>query len=680
MPKSLKVAFFAVAAVVALYFGQTQLARFFAALAVSAALTPSSKGFRPSREGQQALRDGAAVRAMAFGRVKLGADAHPIYDTNSDNRFLRIQILNHGEIDSFETFFLDSEEVGVDGNGLVNVSTDNKWNTRVWIVGFLGSDAQTAMAEPLADYSLWTTNHRLRGCAGVWIKQRPIKATSDRARHVNRELFFNAVIKASNQIFDPRGGGSTGWSDNAALVLLWYLTHADGRNLALADIDLDSFKAAATICDELVALKAGGTEKRYRSWGQVSLDDDQNDIIQRMLANMDAAPYFTSTGKLAIQISDVAVTADTTFTEGHVLATEFQAGPRAMERFNRVLAVITSGDHDYQEMTAPAYEDTADIAANGAKTFRLELPFCPSQTQAQRLSKKTLLRLNPAEQGTLRLNMAGLFARPGAAIKLDYDNAETNGDMRVSSRELSPEGTSVTLEVATISSEYNIWSEDSDEKVLITLPAVNDSGGLIAAPTGVNAVSAEIVINQATPGAALKITWTDPVDDTLSAEVEVSVDGVGKWFGRQVVDSAQAEVTTGPLEDGETYDARVRFVGPAGGVTAWTTKENVTIGASSAALTAPVITAFPSSPSPSTDFNIEGTAPDSSEFWKVHIYRNTVDTFGSATKVASQSPGQNTPFVFIQNLAADTYFFWSTAENLSASEGTESSSITVVVA
>ncbi len=640
---------------------------------------PSTKGFRTSRERQQSIREGAAVRSKAFGKVKVGADAHPIYDTNSDNKFLRLMVLNTGSIDSFETHYLNSEVVTLDGSNLVDNSTDGKWDGKVEIVTFLGSDAQSALAEPLADYTPWTTDHRLRGCAGVWIKQSAVKASSVRAQHLHQELHYNAVIKAADDIYDPRDG-STGWSDNQALVLLWYFTHPDGRGRALADADLDIFKAAADTCDEAVALKAGGTEKRYRAWGQFSLDDDPNDVIRLMLANMDASPYFTSAGKFAIQIGDIAVTAATTFTERHVLTSEFQAGPRALERYNRVVPVLISEDHNFQEITAPAYEDAADVAAHGAKTFRLELPFCPSQTQGQRLAKKKLRRLNPDEQGTIRLNMAGLFARPGSAIQLGYANAETNADLRVSSRELTADGLGVTLEVATIASDYGDWDETVDEKDLLALPLITGSGSLIAAPSSVDAVNVEINLNQATPGAALKITWTSPADSTIDAEVEVSVDGVGSWFGRQTVEADQAEVTTALLEDGVTYDSRVRFVGPSGGVTAWVVKQDVTVGASSAAITAPTITANPSSPSPSTNFNIEGTAPDSSEFWRLNIYRHTADDFGAATKVETTYPAQAADFAVVQNLAADDYWFWSSAENLSGTEGTESSALAVTVA
>ncbi len=680
MPKALKIAAFFVAAAVSLAFGQPQLALFFGSLALGELLTPKAPGgFTTSRERQQSIREGAAVRKMAFGKVKVGADAHAIYDTNDDNEFMRLMVLNWGEIDSFETHYLNSEEVTLDGSNLVNNSTDEKWDGNVEIVTFLGSDAQTALSEAVTDYTPWTSAHRLRGCAGVYVKQSAVAASDSKARHLHQEIHYNGVVKASNQIYDPRDA-STGWSDNQALILLWFFTHPDGRNRTLADADMDVFKAAADTCDEAVPLKAGGTEKRYRAWGQVALDDDPNDVIRHMLANMDATPYFTSAGKFAIQIGDIPVTADTTFTEGHIITTEFQAGPRAVDRYNRVLPVLFSEDHNFQEITAPAYEDAADVAANGAKTFRLDLPFCPSQTQGQRLAKKKLRRLNPDEQGVLTLNMAGLFARPGAAIKLGYANAETNADMRVSSREMSPEGTGVTLEVATIATDYGEWDETIDEKDLIALPGTSGSGALLAAPTGVNAVAVAININQATVGAGLKITWDSPADSTIDAQVEASIDGSGNWFGRQLVEANQAEVTIGPLDDGGVYDSRVRFVGPSGGVTLWVVKEDVTVSASSASLTAPTITANPSSPSPSTNFNIEGTAPNSAEFWRLNIYRHTANDFGAATKVSTTYPAQDAAFAVVQNLAANNYWFWATAENLSGTEGTESSALAVTVA
>ena len=416
-----------------------------------------------SREAQQAIREGVTPRKMSAGTVRLGPDAHMVYDVSGED-FIRFLAINDGPIQSYETHYLQSEQVTLDGSLLVDNSIDGKWDGLVRIETTLGATDQAALASLVTDYGPWTSDHRCRGVAAVYIKQTPVPASDARARHIHAELFYNCVIKAASDIYDPRDQ-TTGWSDNAALVALWYLRHPQGRNLPDTLIDFDSFSVAADTCDELVTLAAGGTEKRYRSNATIARDEEPNDVLQRMLENMDASPTFDSEGKMGVRISTAAVTNLLTFTEDQVRETSFRSYQRAVDRYDRVEGAITSIDHEYQEISTSWGNETG-LATNGARIFEYNLPYCPTHTQAQRLMKKRFLRLTAAEQGVIQTDLSGYFAWPGTTVVLGWDTAETDKPLRVKSRQLnfSDSGWSVILEVESISDDYDVWDAEESEQ------------------------------------------------------------------------------------------------------------------------------------------------------------------------------------------------------------------------
>lgn len=620
----------------------------------------------PSRERQQAIREAAQVRAMNVGRVKIAADAHLIYDANDNNQFIRLMAMNWGPIDAYEALYLNNELVTLDGSNLVTGSQDGKWDGIVSIHTTLGSPDQLALPQAKVHYPIWTDDHRAQNVALAWVRQVPVRSTDKRARHIHGELAFTTVIRGAADIYDPRTG-TTGYSDNNALVLLWYLRHPDGRNWPDERIDFERFKTAANICDELVPLRAGGTERRYRCAGQIRLDEDPNDVIRDLLENMDATPIFNERGQFGVLIGNEALAPELVFEAHHVLATQFRAGSRAIDRYNRVAPIYISPEHNFMEITPPAYEDAADVAANGATTNRLELRFCPSAGQAQRLAKRTFFKLNPLDVGAIRVGVLGLLAQPGATIRLGYDEAETTELLRVMRREIDKKNQEVTLHVRSIPENYEDWDPAVDERLVDTLPLVGGSGSLIAEPQNVQAFGVALAINQSTTGAGLRITWDDPGDDTISAEAEFAIAGSDIWTASAPVPASQGRITFSGIDDGQTYDAQVRFIGGGGGKTEFVTVTNVTIVADSTAIAAPEIL-MPSSLTAGTPFEIQGTAPASLNLQAIRIYRSTTDDqFSSAFQVNEIFPNPGAAFAIGRNAPAEgnTHYYWSKAVNTS---------------
>ncbi|MEL7000484.1 MAG: hypothetical protein AAFP68_19715, partial [Pseudomonadota bacterium] len=455
-----------------------------------------------SREAQQALREPATVRMMSFGRVKLAIRSHPVYDSPADGFFYRFGAVNHGLVHNFVAHELNGEAVTLDASGRVTSSTDGKWNNQVIIETNSGIFNQSANARLLANYPPWTADHRALGVATVLITQIPVAADASNAADVHTELAWRGIVDAAADVYDPRTE-TTGFSDNAALVYLWYLTHPDGRDLPLSKVDLDAFRVAADACDLPIALAAGGTEPQYRAAGSIQLDESPNDVLRRMLINMDAAPTWDTQGRHGIRIGNAPVTDLLTFTDDMMFETEFRSGKSASDHRNTLTAVMTSPDHRFQEITVGPFTDQASIDTAGRKPDVLDLPFCPSKTQADRLLKLELLSRSPVLVGSITVDLSGISAFPGTTIRLSYENAETTLPLRVTSRERLDTGR-IRLEVRTIDPREGQW-DPSEESVPSAATNLAPVSSLLTAPTGMTLSPVAVAVNQSTTGVSARI-------------------------------------------------------------------------------------------------------------------------------------------------------------------------------
>ena len=198
------------------------------------------------------------------------------------------------------------------------------------------------------------------------------------------------------------------WSDSAcrnpALQLLWFLLGykingelAVGKGIPPARIDLESFAIAANLCDEAVALAAGGTEPRYRSDGVWSEGDSPTTVIDMLKASMNA-DLDDVDGKLRLTIfhNDLASPV-ASFTANDVLGDfDWQPSPPLDQSFNIVRGIYTdpSDASLYQPVDYPQVAVASPDGIDRIDTF--DLPMVESAAQAQRLAR---LRLNRQKFG-----------------------------------------------------------------------------------------------------------------------------------------------------------------------------------------------------------------------------------------------------------------------------------------
>jgi hypothetical protein len=236
-------------------------------------------------------------------------------------------------------------------------------------------------------------------------------------------------VQGKNDIFDPRGSGglgSTGYSENAALCIADYLHNsllgfkaAYGTEIPLADLT-----TAANICDQAVALKAGGTEPRYACNGQFDVTSKRGEVLQNMLtACAGRLTYYSG----QYRIHPAAWNGPGTVANLQAIA----AGPMRWrptvpirDLYNAVKGTFISpaskwqstdfpyyaqdSIHGYSNGTPPNdYDANLDADGGDRRWLDIQLPFTISPSAAQRIAKIELLRRRHQGTGTFALNMAG---------------------------------------------------------------------------------------------------------------------------------------------------------------------------------------------------------------------------------------------------------------------------------
>ncbi len=203
----------------------------------------------PDRQGLTISRDGSNLAIpVVYGRQKVGAIKVHKYVTNRSggvtNEFLHIIcVLSEGEIESVdELFFNDISE----NDSRFSKKNGDKWFTKSI---HLGGEDQFADAVAAVAIPNWTTRHRLRGLAYVYLR---LEIDSDQTVW-RGEPSVTAIIKGK-KILDTRTN-VVAYSNNPAMCTRDYIVNGIyGKGLPSARINDSLFNTAADFCDQTTSV------------------------------------------------------------------------------------------------------------------------------------------------------------------------------------------------------------------------------------------------------------------------------------------------------------------------------------------------------------------------------------------------------------------------------------------
>jgi hypothetical protein len=629
----------------------------------------------PSINATKLIRESTATesamqRWRMLGQSKITGSFLMHDVSEADEMYQRIHIASH-PIQSIVEHRLNDELVTIGADGWV--TSPAKWSNNVQIKFVLGGHTSHPFPEILDNFAYALSSDVGFELAQVMIRQKTVETKYMQKTYPGSgRLQWSGVIEGDKTLYDPRSG-SSGYTRNAALHALGHLlrpTIDGGCNVAAEFVNMQSFADLAAVCDQQVA-GLSGTLARYSTDGIVLYGDDPMPTLAALLTNCDADVYLDNDGRVAVQGGNAVLTGHTTFTREHVVAMDWSTRAPAWRRSNRVIGLFLSSAHNYQEVTAPPVDRVLDTN-EARRPVTADLPFAATSRQVQALCKKQLLSADPQYTGKVILTIAGLVAKPTSTVRFDFPEAP-QVDFRVTRRIIGEDGLSVTLEVASISPQYDVF-ELSEEKVMPPLPAISVLEGLLAAPTITESYVTEVAMTGGISAVAITIEYTALTDEVVSTEIQTSTAGANKWTTRLIGDATTGSQDTGPIEAGITYDARIRFVGPGGGASEWSTVPNLLTVAGTPSIDGvqPALSDVPDL----SRIVASGTSPDVVAVRSVRFYRSTSDSFAGATRYAEQFLGANAAFsATTGDLQYQTvYYFWTTVTNTEGFEGLASTS------
>lgn len=382
------------------------------ALVVGASILGRQKvpTIKPS-DAKNNFETGESTVMEGIGRVRVGG-LKAFGDSDGSTR-ARLICRLQGQIDAIEEYFIGGREVTVDPNGDVTsppwARPSGSWAN--W-QDKAGDGTETAWSSLLSLFpSIWTSSHRVRGIAQslvLWYNP-GLAETKYFTLYQGGVPDTEQLVRAS-KIYDPRSG-LTVWSDNGILATAHVLRHDPAFTFDM--FDWDKIASEATRADALVATKTG-TEKRARAWGIWGWESPRADVLQQLLDSIGAEVRMTEEGKIWLELIDDEHESEIDFTPADGYEITWRGGPEAVERPNTCRLTYYSPERNYDlaeiDLTGIAWAHVEDeITRYGSKYYDLELNFCPSASQAQRIARRKFAQAR-GDTGVLTADMVGLGA------------------------------------------------------------------------------------------------------------------------------------------------------------------------------------------------------------------------------------------------------------------------------
>jgi Putative phage tail protein len=475
------------------------------AMAASTVLSGiSAQLFGPKMPKAQASRlnpslDPQAHRKFVFGETAMNTDIRYFEPSGTDQEYFDFIIATSAhEVESIDSIWFDDREAWRNGYGVITP-----------YVGYLTVTPITAGTA--ANYvtintgTPWGSTCRLTGCSYVHIRIKRTGTTSKVESPLVNGLPSRVTIKGKGaKLYDPRrdstvagGSGSeratdqTTWGsgastnrDNPALQLLWFLLGwkigvnnklSVGCGVPPSRIDLASFITAANICDEPIALAAGGTQPRYRTAGVGSDADSRMEIIQILLTAMNAT-LRDSNGKLSITVmkNDLA-TPVLEFGDDDVLGEFSWNQTRGLDEMMNAVHGKYTDPSDASLFQAVEYPVVSITSIDGIERMQtLDLPWVQEGRRAQRIAKQALQRAQYKGIFTATFSMKALGCEVGDIVYISFSPLGwADKPFRVLTQGINNTG---QVPMTLIEENAAIYAWDASEQAVVTptAPTVYD--------------------------------------------------------------------------------------------------------------------------------------------------------------------------------------------------------------
>ncbi|MDR6952289.1 hypothetical protein J2X65_001644 [Ancylobacter sp. 3268] len=577
------------------------------------------------------------------------------------------QVLAHGDtiVDGWEKTFIDNNEVELDGSGWA--SGEPYPANVIRIQDRPGSNDQTAFDDLVSAFpGGWTADHRGRGIALSYMRCYPVDDDEVGKVYPNRIPTVNRIGRFGS-CYDPRTGTS-GFTRNLPLQLAEYVCREDGAQIAPEYIHTGRLAAAATLADEAVPIKAGGTIPRYHGGLDWTFDETPGAVIKRMLTAMDGTIDLVGDGMLAI---DAGMYTEPTVTIPNRLILDFHLSDRSgpLREANEVRVKYSHVAADYAEADMDPWRIEDDISFSGQrKRLPIEAYEIEHHNHARRIAKIAAHEASSEMQGWIRCAFPAIRAWGERWVRFQIDELEIDRPFKVRGVDFDTNSKEFTFQVVAMDGSAYAFDPATEEG---TAPPVPEplSSAAVGPPTDVVVITSAREVSAGSYVPTLEMTWGALPRPSSTAQAQISPAGTDQWTDITMVKSGDEKYRKAVAEnvaDNTPYDLRVRWRTPTSN---WSTVLGVTTQSDPTAPDAPSLVRV--IPSGTDGAEVIWNAPNSSNYKAARIYRNTTNNPATATLVpppAFGAPSTTNNSRVVEDLEPDDYYFFVAAMNGSSVE------------
>jgi hypothetical protein len=554
---------------------------------------------------ETAIKTSRPPRVSAYGRSRLYG-AWTMFETSSTGTSVDVFAVHDGQLDAVEQHYLADDLVTVAG-GVVAAGADGRYEDAA--VHFYTTDGSVPGAGFPAIESLlpgiFTSDHRGDGVVAMALTGKAVKAKNFQKTYPASTVPVPSIVARWQKCpdpaaVDPLDEGAWTWTENPVRQLLHYKLCREGPRPALprSDVDYETelaalraawwarkieptlayWIAAAADCDDPRALKAGGTEPRYRSCVAHRHTDKHQAPTGALLATFDGWLMPRADGALIVYSGryyepTVDVGPDKiisyTFDDG-----DLDEG----EGVNEILCSYVSAAHAYNTVECDAWRDETNIARRGqVLTTPLEVQV-PSHAQARALAKRLMARKSTSKRGTIVTNIAGRDVLGERFIDLHLEEAGAvfySGPAEVVGARRVLRG-GVAFDWIAADPNVDNWNPATEEGE----PAAN--GERVAYEPLETPEITDAEVETVGDDLFTRLTITAPDRDDLQWYAHWRVVGAGVWGAdaefTDVASGASVEILAGPVPPGATLEFQVTYLVSDGRFSPWSDAFEVETG------------------------------------------------------------------------------------------------------
>lgn len=506
---------------------------------------------------------------IIYGKTKVAGAIVFDATSGSSNKYLhRVIALAGHEVNSFEEIWLNDYKLTLNSNGEVTSATNDggsttttRYNGYVRVNTHTGADDQSADSDLVSEVTDWTSAHRLRGIAYMYVR---LKFSADVFPNGIPEL--QAVVKGK-KVYDPRNS-TTAWSDNPALCIRDYLVSSYGLNADTTEIDEDLVKEAANYCDT----SASNSDNFFTMNGAFTTGSQPIDVLNDMLTSMCGVLWYSqgewrmraAPAKISSSSFDslVTLTLDEDDLRGPL---DVNTRHSRRDNFNVIKGTWRGEDSNWQDTDYPEYKVAQAVTDDGGEesVFDMPLNFTDNSAEAERIARIVY------ERNRQQLTVSGTFGLKAMKCQvgdfIQLDNARmgwTSKYFEVTEWSFGMDGMDLAINMVLREISYDVFDEISSYTTLENDNTTLASPFDVQSPTGLSVAASSQVVEDGTTVNRLVFTWSVTDESDVANYIVGWRIGTSGTYNEVVVTDKKYQIE--PAVTGATYNIRVRAVNHLG--------------------------------------------------------------------------------------------------------------------